>query len=451
MLPSVNFAVHPPTYHLNFLTLLDRQSVSMSRSPNSTADQASQSCEVLPSQRRILTIDDNPDILADYRKVLMRGAVDDEFAAIEANLFGESTTPVASKVDYQLDSASQGQQGFEMVRQAIESDQPYSCAFIDVRMPPGWDGIETAKRIWEIDPDLPVVLCTAYSDHSWEEISIALSRTDQLLFLKKPFDSIELRQVAAAQTSRWCLARIANRKTEELEAMVRARTKEISQTRDLVFYTLARLAESRDTETGEHLDRIQVYTRLLVEDLAENSCYADQIDCDFIDEVCRSSVLHDIGKVGIPDHILLKPGRLTPDEFEIMKTHAEIGAEALEDAAKYSSCCSFLKIAAEIARYHHEKYDGSGYPSGLSANNIPLSARIVAVADVFDALTTERVYKRAMSAEDARQLILVESGRHFDPDIVKAFERQWNSFAQLAVELSKSNSNELQLADAQPS
>ena len=418
----------------------------MSTSPITT-HQISQSSDRLPSQRRILTIDDNPDILADYRKVLLPGAVDVEFAAIETSLFGESTKPVTPRVEVELDAASQGRQGFEMVQQAIENNRPYSCAFIDVRMPPGWDGIETVKRIWEIAPDLPVVLCTAYSDHSWEEISVELSRTDQLLFLKKPFDSIELRQVAAAQSSRWCLAQIANRKTEELEEMVRARTKEILKTRDLVFYTLARLAESRDNETGEHLERIQVYTRLLVEDLAQNSCYADQIDDDFVDEVCRSSVLHDIGKVGIPDHILLKPGRLTAEEFEIMKTHAEIGADALADAAKYSTCCAFLKTAIEIARFHHEKYDGSGYPNGLSAQHIPLAARIVAVADVFDALTTERVYKRAMAVDDARQLILAESGRHFDPVIVNAFDRQWNSFTQLAVKLHKPAVDKLALAE----
>ena len=422
----------------------------MSRSPKNSANQTLETSQTVPTQRRILTIDDNPDILADYRKVLLRAAVDDEFAAIEASLFGKpADKPLASKVSFDIDSASQGQQGFEMVRQAIESDQPYSCAFIDVRMPPGWDGIETIKRIWEIAPDLPVVLCTAYSDHSWEEISLQLSRTDQLLFLKKPFDSIELRQVAAAQTSRWCLAQIANQKTEDLEAMVRERTKEISQTRDLVFSTLARLAESRDPETGEHLERIQGYTQLLVNDLAINSCYANQIDRKFIDEVCRSSVLHDIGKVGIPDSILLKPGRLTADEFEIMKTHAQIGAEALEDAAKYSDCCGFLQIAAEIAKFHHEKYDGSGYPLGLVAQRIPLSARIVAVADVFDALTTERVYKRAMPAEDARQLIVLESGKHFDPVIVEAFERQWQSFADLAVKLNEP-AHEFELADAPP-
>ena len=143
-------------------------------------------------------------------------------------------------------------------------------------------------------------------------------------------------------------------------------------------------------------------------------------------------MLHDIGKVGVPDHILLKPGPLTPDEFEIMKKHAEIGADALEDTAKSSTCCKFLRVAAEIARFHHEKFDGSGYPLGLTGQNIPLSARIVAVADVFDALTTQRVYKSAMPAEDARELILAESGHHFDPVIVEAFERQWNHFAEFA-------------------
>ena len=423
----------------------------MSRSLETTTNQTIESSKFKPSHRRILTIDDNPDILADYRKVLLRPTVDDEFIALEASLFGEPVeNSSASSVQFDIDSASQGQQGFEMVQQAIESNQPYSCAFIDVRMPPGWDGIETARRIWEIDPDLPVVLCTAYSDHSWEEISRQLIRTDQLLFLKKPFDSIELRQVAAAQTSRWCLTRKANQKTEDLEAMVRERTKEITQTRDLVFYTLARLAESRDPETGEHLDRIEGYTRILVNDLAENSCYAEQITPNFIDEVCRSSVLHDIGKVGIPDSILLKPSRLTPDEFEIMKTHAQIGADALEDGAKHSDCCGFLRTAAEIARFHHEKFDGSGYPLGLTAQQIPLSARIVAVADVFDALTTERVYKRAMSTEDARQLILLEAGKHFDPVIVEAFERQWQNFAKLAVKLNRPPADKLELAEVPP-
>lgn len=399
---------------------------------------AIQISESLPFVRRILTIDDNQNILADYRKVLLQGEVDHELAALEASLFDVPVKPVAIHNSFEIDAASQGQEGLAMVKDAIRENRHYSCAFIDVRMPPGWDGIETAKRIWEVAPDLPIVLCTAYSDHSWEEISEQLCRADQLLFLKKPFDSIELRQIAASQTSRWCLTQVANRKTEQLEEMVRARTNEISKTRDVVFYTLARLAESRDPETGKHLERIQGYTRLLLEDLAQNSIYASQVDQDYIDEVCRSSVLHDIGKVGIPDRVLLKPGRLTPDEFEIMKTHAEIGAEALEGAGRYSPSSSFLKIAVEIARFHHERFDGSGYPAGLSGLDIPLSARIVAVADVFDALTSERIYKKAMPVEDSRQMILSQAGQHFDPVITEALERQWPKFVALADLLRES-------------
>ena len=409
-----------------------------------------QNVENLLSVPRILTIDDNQNILADYRKVLLRESVDQELAALEASLFDIAIKPVTIDVSYEIDAASQGQEGLAMVKAAIQENRHYSCAFIDVRMPPGWDGIETVKRIWEVAPDLPIVLCTAYSDHSWEEISEQLCRADQLLFLKKPFDTIELRQIAASQTSRWRLTQVANRKAEQLEEMVRIRTNEISKTRDMVFYTLARLAESRDPETGKHLERIQGYTRLLLEDLAQNSSYASQIAPNYIDEVCRSSLLHDIGKVGIPDRVLLKPGRLTPDEFEVMKTHAELGAEALEGAARYSPTSSFLKIAVEIARFHHERFDGSGYPTGLSGTDIPLSARVVAVADIFDALTSERVYKQAMSVEDSRQMIVAGSGSQFDPVVVEALERQWPRFVDLAALLRESTSPEPALASSTP-
>ena len=411
---------------------------------------AAKTSESLPVVPRILTIDDNQNILADYRKVLLRGAVDQELAALEASLFDIPVKRPSTEISYEIDAASQGEEGLTMVKAAIEENRHYSCAFIDVRMPPGWDGIETAKRIWEVAPDLPIVLCTAYSDHSWEEISEQLCRADQLLFLKKPFDTIELRQIAASQTSRWRLTQVANRKAEQLEEMVRIRTNEISKTRDMVFYTLARLAESRDPETGKHLERIQGYTRLLLEDLAQNSSYASQIAPNYIDEVCRSSLLHDIGKVGIPDRVLLKPGRLTPDEFEVMKTHAELGAEALEGAARYSPTSSFLKIAVEIARFHHERFDGSGYPTGLSGTDIPLSARVVAVADVFDALTSERVYKQAMSVEDSRQMIVAGSGSQFDPVVVEALERQWPRFVDLAALLRESTSPEPALASSTP-
>ncbi len=390
----------------------------------------------MPQQKfRILTIDDNEAIHDDYRKVLCASSEDSELTEATEFLFGEtqeqrlsdSSTPI-----YQIDSVLQGMHGIDRVKQSVSEDRSYACAFVDVRMPPGIDGVETSKRIWEIDPNLPIVLCTAYSDRSWEDISCQLDRTDKLLILKKPFDPLELRQVAAAQTARWKLSKTVEQNTQLLETRVLERTNEIFETRDLVFFTLARLAESRDPETGHHLERIEGYTRLLTQWLSKNGPYQDTLTDRYCDEICRSSILHDVGKVGIPDSVLLKPGKLTREEFEVMKQHTEIGAEALEDSALHSEFSDFLSLAIEIARYHHERYNGSGYPHGLSGTDIPLSARIVAVADVFDALTSERIYKKAMPAEEARLLILSESGEHFDPEIVAAFEAQWEAFKKCA-------------------
>lgn len=385
---------------------------------------------------RVLAIDDNPSIHEDYKKVLVPQTDHNALLESEALLFGNDAkeTVPNDRFQYSIDSAFQGQDGLEMVRKAIDEGQPYSAALIDVRMPPGWDGVETAQRIWEIAPDLPIVLCTAYSDYGWEEISDRLPRSDQLLILKKPFEPFELRQIVASQVSRWHLNRLANRSQLLSEAIIERRTRQIESTRDLVFTSLARLAESRDPETGEHLERIEFYTRILAESLSKSGPYSDQITTSYIDYVARSSILHDIGKVGIPDNILLKPGRLTADEFEIMKMHAAIGADALDDAANRSEYCDFLSTAAEIARFHHERFDGSGYPEKLQGQNIPLSARIVAVADVFDALTSERIYKKAICPFVAKNTIVEERGKHFDPVIVDAFIECWDLFLEKALE-----------------
>lgn len=194
--------------------------------------------------------------------------------------------------------------------------------------------------------------------------------------------------------------------------------------RALIVFSLAKLAESRDPETGVHLERMREYSRVLAHEMAENPEFKDQIDADFIRAIYLTSPLHDIGKVGIPDSILLKPGRLTPDEFEIMKQHAIIGCNTLD--AAYTACPSaeYLRLARDIAVSHHEKYDGSGYPYGLQGSDIPLCGRIVALADVYDALTTKRVYKEAYSHEVAREIILKGRGAHFDPGVVDAFLAQ---------------------------
>lgn len=209
---------------------------------------------------------------------------------------------------------------------------------------------------------------------------------------------------------------------DELERLIEQRSDEILATRDVAVFALAKLSESRDSETGEHVERMRHYCQILAEQLSRKGPYAERIDQQFLEDLYRSSPLHDIGKVGIPDAILLKPSRLTVDEFEIMKTHAMIGADALADAARQSHCGSFLRMAIEITRHHHERFDGSGYPSGLAGHRIPLAARIVALADVFDALTSRRVYKAAIAPDVARQMIEEGSGRHFDPVIVEAFQ-----------------------------
>ncbi len=387
---------------------------------------------IYEQNRRILTIDDNRAIHEDYKKVLGAAAEADESLDLAAEaLFGDVNN-APRFVGYEIDSAYQGQEGFELVKKSLEEDRPYSIAFIDVRMPPGWDGVETARRIWEVDPRILLVICTAYSDHSWEQIVAELGHEEQFLILKKPFDNIEVRQLAAALTEQWRLGRLAAMRIEQMDEVIEQRTKEIAATRDTTVFALAKIADSRDPDTGEHLERIRTYTQLLAEWLREHSEYADQIDDDFLSQLYHSSPLHDIGKVGIPDSVLLKPGRLTPDEFEVMKRHTVIGAEALEEASGQSACGKFLKMAAEVARHHHERFDGTGYPDGLVGRSISLPARIVAIADVFDALTSERVYKDAMDPETARELIESERGRHFDPIVVDAFIACFDRFRALA-------------------
>ncbi len=203
------------------------------------------------------------------------------------------------------------------------------------------------------------------------------------------------------------------------------------ENRNLIVFSLAKLAESRDPETGAHLERMREYSRLLAEHLAKNKAYANEIDADFIRTIFLTSPLHDIGKVGIPDHILLKPGKLTPEEFEIMKQHTTIGCKTLDAAFSACPSAAYLRFARDIAGSHHEKFDGSGYPNGLSGTDIPLCGRIVALADVYDALTTKRVYKNAFSHETARRIIIDGSGQHFDPVIVQAFLEEQNAFQQI--------------------
>lgn len=208
----------------------------------------------------------------------------------------------------------------------------------------------------------------------------------------------------------------------ELEVRLRVAKRILSlESRDVVIFSLAKLAEARDPETGAHLERIREYCRVIGQHLCGLERFRDQIDGDFVEMMYLTSPLHDIGKVGIPDNVLLKPGALTCDEFEIMKQHAAIGGATLSAAADAHPEAKYLQMARDIALSHHEKYDGSGYPAGLRGEQIPLCGRIVALADVYDALTTARVYKPAYSHEVAKSIIIEGNGRHFDPAMVEAF------------------------------
>lgn len=215
----------------------------------------------------------------------------------------------------------------------------------------------------------------------------------------------------------------------DLEDKVDARTQELVQIKNAIIFGLAKLAESRDNDTGEHLDRIRKYVTILATDLV--GVY-DEIDAEFIQHLAVASSLHDIGKVGIPDSILLKPGKLTTLERAIMQKHTTIGGECLEAIGAKLGDNDFLEMAREVAYWHHEQWDGNGYPHRLTDDQIPISARIVAVADVYDALTSRRPYKRGLTHTESRAIILSGSGQKFDPEVVSAFLRHEAEFQKIA-------------------
>jgi PAS domain S-box-containing protein len=219
--------------------------------------------------------------------------------------------------------------------------------------------------------------------------------------------------------------------------------RKIQEARAATILGLAKLAEYRDEGTGTHLERIRDYARILTVELSKDSRFNDTVDQQYIDDIYQSSILHDIGKVGTPDALLLKPGELTAEEFDIIKRHTVMGGNALKAIESQIEGKSFLAMGREIAFNHHEKWDGSGYPRGLKGEAIPLSARIIALADVYDALTTKRFYKEAFSHEKAKNMIILLKSKHFDPRIVDAFLAAQEKFNRVREEKLKLESNHL--------
>ncbi|MEM8997785.1 MAG: HD domain-containing phosphohydrolase [Acidobacteriota bacterium] len=301
---------------------------------------------------------------------------------------------------------------------AVAGDDPPALVMLDIEMP-GTSGLELLSQIKQMTQDTQVVMVSGLHDLGTVRQCLRAGAYD---YLAKPFELEDLANTAERALERRRLLRQNAEYQQDLERMVQDQTEEIRRTRDIALLTLAKLAESRDSETGLHLERIQEYCRILAEQVLVGP-YEDQVDSDFVEGLVKSSPLHDIGKVGIPDAILRKPGPLTPDEQATMRTHTTIGGDTLRTVLEKFRGPTFLMMAMEIAYHHHERWDGKGYPSGLSGHDIPLAARIVAIVDAYDAITSRRPYKEPVSHEEAVRRILVDRELHFDPVLVDTFMR----------------------------
>jgi len=330
--------------------------------------------------------------------------------------------------NYRVLAASSGRRALKL---AAAEPQP-DLILLDLMMP-GMDGYQVLVRLQENvqTRDIPVIIVTAMNEAEDEERGLELGAAD---YITKPLrPRIVLARVHKQLALKWAGGLLRDRNAS-LEAQVEQRLGENQLIQDVSIHALARLAEIRDNETGNHLRRTQEYVRILATRIKGQSRFAGQLTTRTIDLLAKSALLHDIGKVGIPDQILRKPGPLTPDEWQVMKTHAKLGSDAIELAERDARRpVAFLTLAKEIAHYHHEKWDGSGYPEGLAGEAIPLAARLMAVADVFDALTSRRVYKEPISRDAATGIIRDGSGRHFDPNLVEAFLAGRDAIAEIAI------------------
>jgi putative two-component system response regulator len=357
---------------------------------------------VVPEEQTLLIVDDMPENLAVLGE-LLRG------------------------VGYRVKAANSGQAALRYASQVPHPD----LILLDVMMPE-MDGYQVIARLRDdpVSRDTPVVFLTALGDARDEERGLELGAADYITKPIKPAVVLARvhTQLEARQARKWLQDQNAF-----LESEVARRMADNERMQIVSIRALAHLAEIRDPETGYHLHRTQNYVRVLAMDLRTHPRFSEFLSDANIDLLVKSAPLHDIGKVGIPDHILLKPSKLTAEEWGVMQTHAKLGSDAIERAeADADKPLAFLAFAKEIAHWHHEKWDGSGYPDGLAGDDIPIPARLMALADVFDALICRRVYKAPISLETARQIIGEGRGSHFDPDIADAFQRNFEQFKSIA-------------------
>ena len=359
-----------------------------------------------PEPATILVVDDTPANLS-----LMTGLLRDDYK-VKAAIDGEKALRIA------------------------QASPPPDLILLDIMMP-GMDGYEVCRQL-KADPatrDIPVIFLTAKSGVEDEKMGLDLGAVDYITKpISPPIVMARVRNHLVLKAS----ADFLRDKADYLEHEVGKRTAEVIAIQDVTILAMASLAETRDSDTGNHIRRTQHYVKALALKLREQPRLAALLDDRYILMLFKSAPLHDIGKVGIPDRILLKPGKLTPEEFELMKTHTTLGRDAIHAAERQLGMpVEFLKLAKEIAYSHQEKWDGSGYPEGLKGEAIPLSARLMALADVYDALISRRVYKEGMSHEQALDFISEGRGKHFDPDMVDAFlliHQEFRAIAQRFVD-----------------
>lgn len=328
-------------------------------------------------------------------------------------------------------TAENGQDALEKISQ-LNVD----LVLLDIQMPV-LDGYQVLERMKVSDSlkDIPVIVISAQHEMDSVVRCIEMGAED---YLPKPFNPVLLRARIGACLEKKRLhdqekrnRQLIEQYNHHLEERVKQQVSEIAAAQQSAIFAMSKLAESKDPETGAHLERMREYCRVTANYLARHSKYRFSIDEHFIENIYLASPLHDIGKVGVPDAILLKPGRLTEDEFDTMKTHTLIGGMTLRAVNETHPGNLFLQMGIEIAEGHHEKWNGSGYPRGLKGEDIPLSARILALGDVYDALTSKRCYKEAFSHEKSRQIIEEGSGSHFDPEIVQAFLNTEDEFIRI--------------------
>jgi len=300
---------------------------------------------------------------------------------------------------------------------------------LDIRMPE-MDGFEVCERFKadEALKDIPILFISALSETEDKVKAFSVGGLD---YVTKPFQFEELHARVKTHLRMRKMQIELEKHNFHLEELVEKKVREISDSQLATILAISKMAEARDDETGQHIERTRTFCKVLAEKLRENSRYTKAITAAYVENIYHASPLHDIGKVGIPDNILLKPGKLTSEEFEIMKNHTLIGVRTLKAAHSKYPNNYFINMGIAIASSHHEKWDGSGYPHGLAGEDIPLSARIMAVADVYDALRSKRPYKPAFTHEKSCEIILEGTGKHFDPDVIDAFKSLESIFAEI--------------------